>query len=70
MKNNSKNRNNSRIIFAICISFIITLGWLCLAMFSKLLYANVDNFTIALVTNGLFGEDGYTYYLHRGCVNI
>lgn len=64
MKNNSKNRNNSRIMLAVCISFIITLGWLCLAMFSKPLYANVDNFTIAVVTNGLFGEDGYTYYLH------
>ena len=28
------------------------------------LYANVDNFNISLVTNRLFSEDTYTYYLH------
>lgn len=46
------------------ISMFITLsnyfGCLC----TQKLYTSVDNFTIALVTNGYYGEDTYTYYLH------
>lgn len=46
------------------ISFLITIFSFLIFKCSHNLYSNVDNFNISLVTNGLFGDDTYTYYLH------
>lgn len=48
------------------ISFGLTLFWYIIILFSSSLYKDVDNFNISLITNGLFGEENYTYYLHPG----
>lgn len=45
-------------------SFLITIFSFLIFKCSHNLYSNVDNFNISLVTNGLFGDDTYTYYLH------
>lgn len=46
--------------------YTIILGVCCwgLNCITKNLYADVDNFTISVVTNGLYGADDYCIYLH------
>ena len=57
-------KEERRKILAIGLSLLLTILWVIMTAFSKKLYANVDNFNISLITNGLYGEDTYTYYLH------
>ena len=46
------------------LGFVLMLIDFFIGICTEPLYANVDNFNISLVTNGLFSRDTYTYYLH------
>ncbi|MBQ9010922.1 MAG: hypothetical protein IJ088_16565 [Clostridia bacterium] len=51
-------------IRALFVAAAAALGLLALVIFSQPLYDDVDNYTVALVVNGLFGKDNGCQYTH------
>ena len=63
MKDNSYEEKHRKSLIII-LSLLLAVLWIIITLFSEKLYVNVDNFNISLITNGLYGENTYTYYLH------
>ena len=58
-----KNMNKKYQFQEWLLGFVLMLIDFFIGICTEPLYANVDNFNISLVTNGLFSRDTYTYGL-------
>ena len=63
-KNMSLQRTGCRRIVATAVGVAFSTLTYIIFIFTSPLYSNTDNMTVAMVANGMFGEDNYCQYIH------